>query len=302
MSSSLLQMADWCYEQSLTWSLFAQGRKVNKTRGAWRRPQLSQAVGVLNRQLLDLYDFTEHAIVLLLAGEDVPAIEQDSSDDDPVAAALAYHGLSAEDGGRPLDTAVLSAVLLILARFREKQLSLAGAAVQATFSESRAALLKRLKREGTAVSGSAAVLISQVIRLYEDDAQRFYRDLLDPSPRSQGVREIVEGSETLGAAVVALRQLFDTEQYRLTLFSEALTWDAWMAGFRVAAVEATNAAFLAGVAPPQFKWLGPDDGRTCDPCRALFGDTVTAHSLADLPAPHTVCEYRRACRHWWGIL
>lgn len=291
--------ADWCFTQSLLYSGFAQARKVNKRRGAWRRPQLTGAVARLNRALLAEFDFTEHVIALLVAGEAPPEREQAEPVPD-VSAALTHHGFDPGIADRDVDPGSAAAVLLILAAFRAKQLQFANAAVETITRDARVALLKRLGHGDAPELPETAGLPSQVARVYEDDARRFYQDLLDGTARAPiGVQQIT-GLVTVGSAVTALRFLFDAEAFRLTLFAEALGWDAWMAGFRAAAVEATSAARLAGQAPPQFVWTGPADAKTCAPCLSMFRGPVVASSLAELPAPAAICSGQRNCRHWWS--
>lgn len=297
--TTLHQFSCWCYEAAAVWDGIAQGRKVNKQRGAWRRPQLAKAVSDLNKVLLTEYDLTEHAIALLLAGEEPPAVQADPASD--MAAALAHHGLAPEDVDRAVDPRVLAVILLVLARFREKQLGLAGAAIETVYQASRKALLKRLGYPSAPELPETSALTAQVTQLYQSDAQRFYGDLLDGTSRSTGVRAIVEGTRSLGPAVVAIRALFDAEQFRLTLFSEHLVWSAWMAGVRAAAVEGTSAAREVGVTPPSFQWTGPADAKTCAPCLAMFRGPVVARSLVELPDPSTICSGGRNCRHWWAV-
>lgn len=299
MRDALPALADYCFQHALAWCEIDQARKVNKRRGAWRRPHLTGAVATLNRSLLAEFDFTEHAIALLLAGEALPEQEQADPGDD-VTAALTHHGLDLGIAGRDVDPAAAAAALILLGGFRATQLQFANAAVETIARNARGALLKRLGYGDAPELPETTGLTSQVARVYEDDARRLYQDLLDGTARAPvGLQQITELA-TVGSAVTALRFLFDQEAFRLTLFAEALGWDAWMAGFRAAAVEATSAARAVGAAPPQFLWTGPLDAKTCAPCRRQFAGPVTATSLADLPAPATICEGRRSCRHWWS--
>ncbi len=64
--------------------------------------------------------------------------------------------------------------------------------------------------------------------------------------------------------------------------------------------DALTAAELAQL--PHYVWSGPDDERTCTPCRKQFGDPIVAFTLSDLPAPQDVCTYGRACRHFWVLI
>lgn len=299
MLEPLPAFADWCFQHSLACSRLVQARKVNKRRGAWRRPQLTGTVAALNRALLAEFDFTEHAIALLIAGEEPPEREQAEPVND-VAKALEHHGLDPGMADRDVNPESAAAVLLLLAAFRAKQLQFANAAVETITRDARAALLKRLGYPEAPELPETTGLTSQVARIYEDDARRLYQDLLDGTARAPvGVRAITD-LVTVGAAVTSLRALFDSEGFRLTMFAEALGWSSFIAGTRAAAVEATSAARSAGAAPPRFIWTGPSDAKTCAPCRLMFKGSVVASSLAELPDPSTICEGRRSCRHWWS--
>lgn len=295
------KLAICCFDLSRQWEEIAQARKVNRTRGAWRRPAVAGTVSALEKSLRALYDETEHKIVLALVGES--AEQQVSGDTGELeTAALEHHGLTVEDGEKPVDRKVLSAILLLLALLRSTQLGLAGETIQATYDASRAALLKRLKRPDAPALPATSPLAAQVVTQFEADAQRLYTSLLDGTARAEGTEVIVSSSATVSDAVLRFRTLFAAEAFRLSMFAEALVWAAWMAGFRAAAVDGTQAALAAGEESPRFQWIGPDDSRTCDPCHSRFGEPVVARSLADLPDPWTVCEYRRACRHAWQVV
>ena len=300
---ALPQFADWCYEQSLLWSQIEQARRVNRKRGSWRRPQLTGTVSRLEKALLSQWDFTEHAIVLLLAGEELPVVQQDAEQDRLITAALEHHGLSEEDAGRSVDRKKLAAILLVLASWRARQLSLVGETIEEVFAASRTAILKRLKRLDAEAQPGTEVLTAQLKTSFEADSQRLYRDLLDGSLRSTGVRAIVEESATLGAAVLALRNLFDIEQFRLNLFSEHATWWSFQAGFRAGAVDGTAAALAAGEEPMRFLWSGPQDAKACVPCLSAFSEgPILATSLSALPSPSSICQWGVSCRHFYVVV
>jgi len=170
--------------------------------------------------------------------------------------------------------------------------ALAGETIDVVYAASRAALLKRLKRPAAEPQPGTEALLAQVKTLFEKDAQRFYTSLLDGTPRSNGIREIVEGGGTLGNVVLAVRLLFAGESFRVSMWAEALVWSSWMAGFRSGAVDATAQAKQVSESLPLFEWRGPTDEKVCDPCLGMFKGPVTAESIADLPNPWDVCLFR----------
>lgn len=170
------------------------------------------------------------------------------------------------------------------------------------FGVGRAQVLKRVGRPDAPALAATAVLQEQMRTTYEADAQSLYAQILDGTARSSGVRRIVEEGATVGDAVLTLRYLFDSEAFRLTAWAEHLVWDSWLSGWRAGAVDATTAAVNAGEVPPQFQWVGPSDAKTCDPCLARFGAPIVARTLADLPAPSSICEGGRNCRHWFVVI
>ena len=119
--------------------------------------------------------------------------------------------------------------------------------------------------------------------------------------RATGVEAIVRGAATGGAAATLLRALFESEEFRTTMLAESLVWTAALDGYRSGAVEGNQELARLGRPLRRWKWSGPRDKVACDPCLGMFAADVEATSLADLPAPSSICRFNLGCRHWWSL-
>lgn len=295
---ALARMAD---RLARRFHLLDQAKKT--ARGAWRQPELVSLVSGLEGELKSAYDACERGIAWVLAGRsDTGGLGQ--ADAPTPGDAVRFYGLPDEAVDEPGDPNRLADALLLLGAFRAQQLDAAGRAIEAAFGLGRTQLLKRLGREGAAQQSATIALLPQMTARFEADAQRLYRDLLDGSKRvPDGVKEIADDYETVGAQLAVLRHLFRSEEFRLSLFAEHAVWWSWISGFRAAAVDASVAAAIAGEPLPQFEWAGPNDSKICVPCKGRFTNPiVTAASLADLPMPSDICAFGNNCRHHWRLV
>jgi hypothetical protein len=294
----------WSGQLSQDWQRVAQARRIRKKRGARKRPQLSPIARRLETALLASYKRLEFDIIASLRGrsDDIATgrIHQAISDEE--SAALDYYGLSEEDGQEPIDHSREAAILLLLALWRRRHQAIAEEEVGSTFQIGRKEALKQLKLENALPSRETSALRDEVLKKFGVDVDRLEKGLREGTPRSPGIETILGSATTLSQAARELRFLFDEESFRLKMYSEAIVWSSWLAGFRAGAVEGTQQLHREGVSLdqlPEFVWSGPNDTRVCVPCGAQFGVRIKALSVFDLPDPTIVCAYGRACRHYW---
>lgn len=288
----LKALAHECHAQSAAWFQIAQARKVNRKRGAWRRPPLAGSVSRLEKLLRAEYARLERQVIAVLAGATLESARADEEAPE-------------FDEAEPVDQRRLAVVLILLGLWRARQLAVMEEAVADAFRIGREQVLKRFKLPDARPQPSTEALSAELLRRYREDAIRFHRDLLDGTTRSVGVRQIVESGGSIGEVMNSIRALFDVEGFRISMWSEAVIWSSWLSGFRAGAVDGTQEMIAAGVTAeklPQFEWRGPADNRTCQPCLDQFRGPFIARSLADLPEPSSICEFQLACRHWYGLV
>lgn len=293
-----------------------------RERGAYIKPELTGSTYEFEQSLLRSYQELFEGIVASLRGanDDVTTgrLEQARVPEVEQIEALDYWDVSEAEREHPIDRTKLAAILALLLLWRSRHTRRAELHLDRFFEQGRQAALSEIGVETVAAPASNA-LRGTVLGRYRDDLGRLERALREGNPRSKGVEWIVQNADTLGEALALLRRLRDSERFRIEMFAESLAWTAWSEGYRAGAVEGTvlrakelGLVTSAGLSLsalteeerlqlPHYVWVGPDDERTCDPCRNQFGEPIIAFSLDDLPDPQSICRYGRACRHWFEL-
>lgn len=293
-----------------------------RERGAYSKPGLADSVKMAERLLLSSYDQLATDIVASLAGQsDDVASGRIAQSEDPteaeIAAAVLHYDIPLDEFDKPVDRSRLEAILALILLWRRRQQTIADDQIATLFTVGHNQAMTEAGQTTVLPHEAAAVLRGSANTEFTSDLDRLETALRDGTDKVGGIRTIVTTAASIGAASALLRDLFSRQQYRVEMFAEALVWRGFFDGFRSGAVDATqialrtagvdtaNGVSLADLTPevlatlPRYRWSGPDDLKTCEPCRSRFGEAVVALSVDDLPAPETICRFKRACRHAW---
>lgn len=295
-----------------------------RERGAWVRPGLAEPVQRLEQALLKSYWGVARELVDSLRGraDDIVSgrigqARTETVSDAEVEAAGEFFSLDSAALGERLDRNRLPALELLLAYWLLRHRGIAGDTGGELFDRGRDQAVRQAGREVVPAGPVTSDLRRSLLDRYSSDIDRLRNGLWSGTPRSYGIEWIVGNSATVGEAAAHLRKLFAAEAYRIEMLAESLVWSSFQDGMRAGVVEAareilrengvllTDDLSLEDVPEelidllPRYRWTGPDDEATCDPCRQKFGEPVVVLSLADLPAPETVCRFALGCRHHW---
>lgn len=299
-------------------------------RGAWVRPGLAGSAERLQKALRTSYwQLTQDIAASLVGAADdvvsgrltkaqakreagVEAVEETE--------AARFFGIETLEAAKPLDRSRLAAILILLALWRRQRAALSQDLVAELFAKGHQQAAAEANLSSLTEGVTARQLRGEVVTRFDTDTQRLSDGLDQGSSRSYGLTWIMANAATVGLALVYLRRLFAVEEYRLSMFAEALVWTAWESGYRSGAVEATRevltgegAVLLDGTTAadlteaqlavaPRFIWSGPLDSHCCPPCLDAFNDgPVLALSIADLVAPEDRCRFGISCRHAYEL-
>lgn len=291
------------------------------------KPGLADSAAQLEKQLLKSYRQLAVDVLESLRGasDDIASgrlaqVKKDAAVSEAEEdAALDYYNLPESERSHVIDHTRLAAILALILIWRRRHTAIAEDAIHALFDKGHQKALSDTGQPSQMPVDTIRTVRDRVLTLYGADLDRLETGLRDGTARAHGVEWIVQNALTIGVAATLLRQLMTSEQHRVEMFAESLTWRAWSDGYRVGAVDATQSALKdAGVTItstlsvddldnetkaqiPAWLWSGPDDERACGPCSAQFGNPVYALGIDDLPAPEDICLFGRACRHFWSL-
>jgi hypothetical protein len=293
-----------------------------RERGAYVKPGLADSVKIAERRLLASFDQLAQDVVASLVGQaDDVASGRIAQADDPtdaeVAAAVRHFDIPLDEMEKPVDRHRLEAILALLLLWRRRHQAIADAQIKSLFGIGHQQAMADAGQTAVMPAEAQTVLRGDAEQQFNADLDRLETALRDGTGKAKGIRAIVLTAGSVGAASALILDLFNQTKFRVEMFAEAMVWTAWMDGFRSGAVDATHAALrtagvdttngisLTDLSPevlaklPQFQWTGPDDEKTCSPCKARFGAPIVVFSIDDMPAPETICRFKRSCRHWW---
>lgn len=299
LSTEELQHLNCCCEQLLL--------QVSRKRGARLRP-LAGATRRLERALEKSYKQLFRDVVASLRGASDDIVKGRLSQQELTVEereALRTFRIPVDEAEEEVDKSRLAAVLLLILLWRSRHVGIADTFVGELFDLGRERVLKRLKVTDAPRLQETAALRDETLNLYRQDIDRLQAALTDGSPRSGGIRQAVEDSDTLAEAAVALRKLYEADGYRLNLFAESLIWTAYLQGQRAGAVDGTRTLLERGALEnelPRFRFEGPLDDRMCGNCRAYWGTEVVATSIDDIPLTQNICQFGRSCRHIFRLV
>jgi len=298
-STEELQRLNCCCGQLLLQVPRKRGARLRPLGGATRR--LERALTLSYRQLFrevvaSLRGASDDVVKGRLAQAELTVEERE---------ALRFFSVPEDEGEQEVDRSRLAAILILILLWRNRHVAIAETFIGEMFDLGRGRVLKQLKVPDASALRETAALRDETLARFRSDIDRLQAALTDGSPRSSGIRQVVEASGMLAEAAVALRKLYNSESFRLGLFAEALVWTAYQEGRRAGAIDGTNRQRSNGMTDEEvarFRFTGPLDSHICPSCRGHYGEELIADSVAALPSPYDWCDFGIHCRHHWELV